>query len=105
MRPLPDVHQDALDHTAGIVRGITAAQLDAPTPCADYDARALLNHLVSGNWWVAPLVEGKTIEEVGDKYDGDVIGSDPAAAYDASAASAAAAFKAPGAMEAPVAVS
>src|SRR5262249_48148544 len=105
MRPLPDVHQDALDHTGRIVRGISADQLGVATPCADYDVRALLNHLVSGNWWVAPLVEGKSIAEVGDKYDGDVVGDDPGRAYDESAASAAAAFNAPGAMEAPVAVS
>jgi uncharacterized protein (TIGR03086 family) len=104
MRPLPDVHADALAHTGGIVHGISSSQLDDPTPCEDYDVRGLLNHVISGNWWVAPL-EGKSIADVGDKYDGDVLGSDHAAAYDESAASAEAAFKASGAMEAPVAVS
>jgi uncharacterized protein (TIGR03086 family) len=54
---------------------------------------------------VAPLVEGETIEQVGDRLDGDQVGDDPLAAYDASAKSAAAAFNSPGAMETPVAVS
>src|SRR4029079_10192191 len=87
MRPLPEVHADALAHTGGIVRGVAADQLGAPTPCEDYDVRALLNHVVSGNWWVAPLVEGKSIADVGDQYDGDVIGDDPAGAYPKAPAS------------------
>ncbi len=37
--------------------------------------------------------------------DGDLLGDDPLAAYDASAAAAAAVFRAPGAMDAPCAVS
>lgn len=32
--------------TAGVVRGIREDQLTAPTPCADWDVRALINHLV-----------------------------------------------------------
>jgi hypothetical protein len=42
---------------------------------------------------VAPLVEGKSIDDVGNAYEGDVVGSDPATAYDESAEVAAAAFK------------
>ena len=63
--------------------------------------RGLLQHLISGNYWVAPLVEGKTIEEVGDSLDHDFSIED----YDASAEEANAAFSSPGAMEKPVAVS
>ena len=65
--------------------GISPEQLDGSTPCDDYDVRGLLNHIVSGNLWVEPLVAGKTIDEVGDRYDGDVLGDDASAAYDASA--------------------
>jgi uncharacterized protein (TIGR03086 family) len=32
--------------TARVVRGVTPDQLDAPTPCADWDVRALTNHLL-----------------------------------------------------------
>ncbi len=67
--------------------------------------RDLVNHLVSGNLWVAELVAGKSIEEVGDRLDGDVLGDDAGAAYTASATVAAAAFAGPGATDAPVAVS
>jgi uncharacterized protein (TIGR03086 family) len=102
---LPEQHRKALDATGRIVRGIDAAHLASSTPCDDYDVRGLLSHVVSGNLWVEPLVAGKTIEEVGDRYDGDVIGDDPGAAYDASARIAGDAFERPGAMEVPVAVS
>ncbi|MEY2459953.1 MAG: hypothetical protein QOG30_1783 [Acidimicrobiaceae bacterium] len=101
MRPLPDVHRDALAATGRIVAGISSEQLDAPTPCDDYDVSGLLNHLISGNFWVAPLVEGKTIAEVGDSLDRDFSLEE----YDASAEQANAAFSSPGAMEKPVAVS
>jgi uncharacterized protein (TIGR03086 family) len=64
-----------------------------------------VNHIVAGNWWAAELAGGKTIEEVGDRLDGDVLGGDPVAAYDASAAAAKEVFGRAGAMEAPCAVS
>jgi uncharacterized protein (TIGR03086 family) len=67
--------------------------------------RALLNHVVSGNLWVPELIDGKTIDEVGDRLDGDVLGADPLDAYDRSAELAAAAFRDAGAMDRPVAVS
>lgn len=105
MSSLPEVHRKAVDATARIVDRIKPGQMDDASPCEAYDVRGLLNHVVSGNWWVEPLVAGKTIEEVGDKYDGDVVGDDPSGAYKASAKAAAEAFERPGAMEAPVAVS
>jgi uncharacterized protein (TIGR03086 family) len=98
---LPDVHRQALAGTGEIVGGIKPEQLDASTPCEAYDVRGLLQHLISGNYWVAPLVEGKTIEEVGDSLDRDFSIED----YDASAEEANAAFSSPGAMQKPVAVS
>jgi uncharacterized protein (TIGR03086 family) len=70
-----------------------------------WDVRALVNHVVSGNLRAAELAAGKTISEVGDHLDGDVLGADPLGAYDASAKAAAAVFAIPGALKAPSAVS
>jgi uncharacterized protein (TIGR03086 family) len=102
---LPALHEQALASTRAIVANIKSDQMSASTPCEAYDVRALLNHVVSGNLWVAPLVEGQTIEQVGDRLEGDQVGDNPLASYEASAASAAVAFNAPGAMAAMVAVS
>jgi len=98
---LPDVHRRALAATGTIVNHIGDAQLHDATPCDDYDVSGLLTHLISGNYWVAPLVEGKTIEEVGDALDREYGPGD----YDASAREADAAFSSDGAMDTPVAVS
>src|SRR3954453_21511719 len=94
-----------LDATAGIVAGTKLDQMGDPTPDGDWDVRTLLNHVIAGNFWAAELVGGKTIEEVGDRLDGDLVGNDPMAAWEPSAKAAAAAFEAPGALEAPCAVS
>jgi uncharacterized protein (TIGR03086 family) len=99
------LHEQALASTRRYVAGTNLDQMGDPTPCEGWDVRALLNHIVSGNEWAAELAAGKTIDEVGDRLDGDVVGDDPVAAYDASADRAAAAFNAPGALEAPCAVS
>ena len=102
---LPEVHAAALKTTRGLVAGVRGDQWSDPTPCEDWDVRTLVNHIVSGNLWAAELGAGKTIEEVGDRLDGDVLDQYPTGAYDISAELAAAVFRRPGAMEAPCAVS
>ena len=62
------------------VRQVKPDQWTGPTPCADWDVRALVNHVVGEQRWVAPLFAGATIEEVGDRFDGDLLGADPEAA-------------------------
>jgi uncharacterized protein (TIGR03086 family) len=64
-----------------------------------------VNHLVSEQLWVVPLMAGATVEEVGDRFDGDVLGDDPVASWDAAIAGATTAFRAPGALERTVHVS
>ena len=77
-----------------------------PRRCAsDWTVRELVNHVVTGNYWAYELGGGKTIEEVGDRLDSDILGTDPLRAYDDSALVAAAVFREPGAMERPCAVS
>jgi len=105
MSDIAALHRRALAATEKIVAGISPDQWGAPTPCAEWDVRGLLNHVVTGNWWAAALAGGATIEQVGARLDGDVLGADPLRAYQRSAEGAAAAFDAPGALSAPCAVS
>lgn len=102
---LPEAHAAALNTTRVYVAGVLTEQWALPTPCGDWNVREVVNHIVSGNEWAVELVGGKTIEEVGDRLDGDVLGEHPLGRYASSAEAAAAAFRAPGAMEAPCAVS
>ena len=77
----------AVDEFARRVRAVGADQWTAPTPDTEWDVRALVNHLVVEDLWAPPLLAGSTLAEVGDRFDGDQLGGDPAAAW-ASAASA-----------------
>jgi uncharacterized protein (TIGR03086 family) len=102
---IAELHAEALDATGMIVAGIPADRWQAGTPCDGWDVRTLVNHVVSGNLWAVELAAGGTIEDVGDRLDGDVLGPDPVGSYSASAKAAAAAFRGPGALDAPCAVS
>ena len=76
------------------VHMIGDGQWHDPTPCTEWDVRALLHHLTYEMVWVRPMLEGKTIAEVGNTFEGDILGDDPKAAWDAAAADALAALKA-----------
>ena len=47
------------------------------TPCEAWTVRDLVNHVVGEELWTVPLMEGATIAEVGDRFDGDVLGDSP----------------------------
>ena len=59
----------------------------------------LVGHLVYEQLWVPPLMAGRTIAEVGDAFDGDVLGDDPKAAWASASTAAREAFAEPGAMD------
>ncbi len=102
---LAQLHRQALAATRNVIAGIKSDQWHVSTPCDEWDVSELANHLIAGNWWAAELANGATIASVGDRLDGDVLGTDPLTAYDDSAAPAAAVFEREGAMSAPCAVS
>lgn len=97
---LLEQHAEALRLFGERVRAIGDTQWDAPTPCTEWNVRELVNHVTSEQLWIPPLVtEGRTVEEIGDAFSGDVLGTDPVAAWDRASAAAHAAFAAPGALE------
>lgn len=102
---LHEAHAAALESTRRFVAQVGSDRWQLATPCEDWDVRAVVNHVTSGNLWAVELMAGRTIEEVGDRLDGDVLGDDPLGAYETSASAAAEVFAAPGAMERPAAVS
>ena len=88
-----ELHRRAVENFAQKVLQVDVDQWTQPTPCTEWDVRTLVNHVVTEERWVKPLVDGKTIEEVGSSLDGDLLGDDPAGATEAAGAEAAAAFE------------
>jgi len=83
------LHEQALDETARLVDGVRPDQMGLPTPCSDWDVRALLAHLVGGNARYAALARGEPLRRGPAQGGGpaaDLLGDDPADAYRRSAA-------------------
>ncbi|MGH2729230.1 MAG: TIGR03086 family metal-binding protein [Actinomycetota bacterium] len=105
MSDIVDLHRRACDEFDTRVRAVGDDQWNVGTPCTEWDVRALVNHLVNEDKWTAPLLGGSTIEEVGDRFDGDLLGDDPKGAWTAAADEAKAAVGEEGAMQRTVHVS
>jgi len=97
-----ELYIQAMAATQRFVDRVRPDQWRNPTPCSEWDLKAVANHIIAENLWAGELLAGKTIAEVGSKLDGDLAGEDPAAAYRESVGVAQDAANAPGAMEATV---
>jgi uncharacterized protein (TIGR03086 family) len=82
-----------VEHASPCIRHLSEDQLTNSTPCSEWDLKALLNHMVNELLWVPDMLAGRTVAEVGSKYDGDVLGSDPASAWTRAADAALVAVK------------
>lgn len=81
MRDVDDRYLTALGEVDRHVHRISDDQWTSPTPCTEWDVRALVDHLVYETLWVPDLVAGATLADVGDRYEGDRLGDDPVAAW------------------------
>ena len=86
-----EIHQRAVAQTESIVAAVVPAQLGLPTPCPEYDVRALLSHTVGGLNRIALVGEGADALAVPARADG-VPDDGWLAAYRAAAARARAAW-------------
>ena len=102
---LPALHRQALSSTRKFLVGVEPSQWRNMTPCDEWDVWSVANHVVSGNLWATELASGRTIDDVGDRLDGNQLGDDPVEAFDRSAEAATNTFEIPGVLEAPCAVS
>ncbi len=85
MTDLASLFLRSVDEFDRRVAAIGDDQWNNATPCTDWNVRALVNHVTSEALWAPHLLAGKTIEEAGDSFDGDVLGSDPVGAWSIAA--------------------
>ncbi len=94
---------DAIDRglavTGSIVGRVRADQWSLPTCCADWDVRAVTNHMVGGFTLLTGTLANGQLD--GD-FDRDWLGSDPTAAYQAAAQAVSTAWHRPRALQEPV---
>lgn len=82
--------------TRGVLANVKLDQLSDPTPCASWQVRDLINHIIGGSFYFAETVnDGKGTSP----SETDFTGPDMVATYDDGIAQTVAAFNKPGAMQ------
>src|SRR3954468_22168054 len=71
------LHRRTVDGWLRTLEGVGDDQWSAATPCSEWDVRALVNHVAGEERWIRPLLDGKTIADVGDSLEGDLLGDRP----------------------------
>jgi uncharacterized protein (TIGR03086 family) len=105
MTELIALFQRAADGFGKQVHSIGEGEWHQPTACSDWDVRTLVNHVAVEQLWVPPLVDGSTVADIGNSLDGDQLGNDPVAAWDAAVKASSASFGAAGALNGTVSLS
>lgn len=82
---LAELHRGSVASWQTRLDAVTESQWASPTPCPDWDVRALVQHVIGEELWTVPIVDGATIDDVGDRFEGDLLGENPAAAGRAAA--------------------
>ena len=90
-----EVLQQAVGVARGVLTSTSKEQLGDATPCAAWDVRGLINHMVGAHYFFEAGVNGTPP----GGHDTDFAEGDYVAAYDEAAAKCIAAFSADGAME------
>lgn len=98
MGPLT-AHAHGVELANTTIAAIPADAWGNATPCTEWNVRDVVNHMVADSLWVPDLVAGRTIEEVGDAYAGDVLGDEPVRRAEVAHRAAHAAFEEDGALE------
>lgn len=83
--PAREQLQRAFNRFSELVHRVPDDAWQHRTPCSQWSVRELVNHMTAEHLWAPRLLAGEGIAEVGDAYDGDVLGDDPAAAWHSAA--------------------
>lgn len=94
-----DALDEAHDYFRERLAAVRVSHLELPTPCAGWDVRDLLNHILGGQRRYLMLLNGASTAEVEATRQDDHLGGDALASFDTAHAELKRAFAAPGALE------
>lgn len=63
-----------LEQASATIKCVERRYFKNPTPCTDWNCQNLLNHMLYELSWVPDVLAGKTIAQVGTRYNGDLLG-------------------------------
>ena len=88
----------AMDSCLNTVEGVPDATW-GEIAIGEWSTRDVVNHVTYEALWAAELYRGATIEDVGERFEGDVVGDDPKKAFRESVVDAKSVIAQPGAMD------
>ncbi len=91
-----DVLRAGYERTAALTASLSPGDLDRPTPCPDWDVRALLAHVIATADGLVDVLQGREAD-----WGKDALGEDPATSVRRSVDAALEAWAAPGAVDTP----
>ena len=96
--PPIEMCQRTLANAERLIASLRPEELSLPTPCAEWNVRQVIEHMIGTNYAFARAASGQPMQGP-PPADAPPVGDDPAAAYAASARAALAAWQAPGALD------
>jgi uncharacterized protein (TIGR03086 family) len=78
---------------------VSPSDWNRPTPCDEWDVRALVNHVVGGNVRYRMILDGQPDEAVLATHARDMLGHDPLASFDTGLKEVTEIFALPGALD------
>lgn len=94
---LLDLYERASGWTVGIVKGATS-KLDAATPCDEWDARTLMNHMLETQRYFLGAAHGADVSPPGQTPP-ELLGDDPVADFSHARSAMIETFREPGVIE------
>jgi uncharacterized protein (TIGR03086 family) len=91
------LHERALRQAGEVVAGVRPEQMHDPTPCAHWDVRTVINHMIGGNYMYAEIAAGRSVDM--SPPHPDLVGEDAAASYESSRRAVADSVAAEGALQ------
>ena len=75
----------AIDRFGERVRAVPAERWASPTPCSQWSVQNLVAHMCFEHRWAPCVLAGEAMDSVGDRYYGDLLGSDLVRGWEAAA--------------------